>query len=94
MKGIGFGKRLTALAAAVLLAATVESAHAEEIPLEQATMLSAFGERAAFSPNGTRIAFVGKSYGDAYEIELATGHVRNLTSRGFCASSTCQTATI
>ena len=51
------------------------------IPMERATMLSAFGERAAFSPDGTRVAFVGKSYGDAYEIELATGHVRNLTGQ-------------
>lgn len=49
--------------------------------LQQAQQLSAFGERAAFSPDGTRIAFVGKSYGDAFEIELATGRVRNLTGQ-------------
>lgn len=46
---------------------------------EDATRLSAFGERPAYSPDGKRIAFIGKSYGDAFEIELATGHVRNLT---------------
>lgn len=43
-------------------------------------MLSSFGERAAFSADGSRVAFVGKSYGDAFEIELQTGHVRNLTA--------------
>ena len=46
---------------------------------DEAIRLSAFGGRAAFSPDGKRIAFVGKSYGDAYEIEIATGKVRNLT---------------
>ena len=65
------------LATATLAVAT--SAGAEGAPVEEAKMLSAFGERAAFSPDGSRIAFVGKSYADAYEIELATGHVRNLT---------------
>lgn len=70
--------RIPVFAAAMLLAAS-PAAHAEGTPIEEARMLSAFGERAAFSPDGSRIAFVGKSYGDAYEIELATGHVRNLT---------------
>ena len=43
-------------------------------------LLSAFGERPVFSPDGRRIAFIGKSYGDAYELDLATGAVRNLTA--------------
>jgi hypothetical protein len=50
-----------------------------ELSTDQAIQLSAFGGRAAFSPDGSRIAFVGKSYGDAYEIEIATGRIRNLT---------------
>jgi Tol biopolymer transport system component len=50
--------------------------------IEQAEMLSPFGGRAAFSPDGKKIAFVGKTYADAYEIDLATRKVRNLT-RGF-----------
>ena len=56
---------------------------AEQLPsIEQAEMLSPFGGRAAFSPDGKKIAFVGKTYGDAYEIDIATRAVRNLT-RGF-----------
>lgn len=43
-------------------------------------LLSAFGERPVFSPDGTRIAFIGASYGDAYEMDLRTGAVRNLTA--------------
>ena len=47
--------------------------------IEDAVLLSAFGERPAFSPTGDRIAFVGKTFGDAYEIDLKTGSIRNLT---------------
>jgi hypothetical protein len=43
------------------------------------TLISAFGDRPAFSPDGKRLAFVGKAYGDAYEMDLATRKVRNLT---------------
>jgi hypothetical protein len=52
---------------------------ATELKLEEAVRLSQFGERPAFSPDGKRIAFIGKAYGDAYEIEIATGKVRSLT---------------
>jgi Tol biopolymer transport system component len=43
------------------------------------TQLTGFGERAAWSPEGKRIAFMGKSYGDAYEIDLETHTIRLLT---------------
>lgn len=43
-------------------------------------VLSEFGGRPAFSPDGKRIAFVGRTYGDAFEIDLATRKVRNLTA--------------
>ena len=36
------------------------------------THLTWFGERASWSPDGRRIAFMSKSFGDAFEIDLAT----------------------
>jgi Tol biopolymer transport system component len=77
-RNLAFAARATllSLAGGVLLAAP---AAAEPIDADEAEMLSAFGERASFSPDGRRIAFVGKAYGDAYEIDLATRQIRNLT---------------
>ncbi len=50
-------------------------------------LISAFGERPVFSPKGDKLAFIGKSYGDAYEYDMATRRVRNITghapSEGF-----------
>ena len=43
------------------------------------TQLTAFGERAAWSPDGRRIAFMSKSFGDAFEIDLQTRLIRLLT---------------
>lgn len=60
-------------------APTAESPVSAEYSVEDATLLSPFGGRAAFSPDGKKIAFVGKTYGDAYEIDIATRKVRNLT---------------
>ena len=42
-------------------------------------LISSFGERPAFSPDGKRVAFIGASYGDAFEYDIATGRTRNLT---------------
>src|SRR5438034_2734331 len=38
-----------------------------------------FGERADWSHDGKRILFVEKTFGDVYEVELATGIIRALT---------------
>ena len=43
------------------------------------TRLTHFGERASWSPDGRRIAFMEKSFGDAYEIDLSTRAIRLLT---------------
>ena len=43
------------------------------------TRLTHFGERASWSPDGKRIAFMEKSFGDAYEVDAATGIIRLLT---------------
>ena len=50
-----------------------------EMPPGQ-TLISAFGERPVFSPDGRKLAFIGQSYGDAFEFDLATGITRNLTA--------------
>lgn len=43
------------------------------------TRLSYFGERASWSPDGKRIAFMEKSFGDAYKVEVSTRIIRLLT---------------
>jgi Tol biopolymer transport system component len=42
-------------------------------------ILTRFGERADFSPDGHRVAFMAKSFGDAFVIDLATRQIRCLT---------------
>lgn len=42
--------------------------------------LTAFGERADWSPDGKKILFLTKTFGDAMEIDVATREIRNLTS--------------
>jgi Tol biopolymer transport system component len=41
--------------------------------------LTHFGERASWSPDGKRVAFMEKSFGDAYEVDASTGVIRLLT---------------
>ena len=43
------------------------------------TQLTAFGERASWSPDGRRIAFMSKSFGDAFVVDVATRMIRLLT---------------
>jgi hypothetical protein len=42
-------------------------------------ILTHFGERADFSPDGTEVAFMAKSFGDAFVIHLKTRIIRCLT---------------
>lgn len=54
---------------------------AEAAPsLASAIELTPFGGRASFSPDGRKIVLVGKTYRDAYEIDIATRRIRNLTA--------------
>jgi hypothetical protein len=41
--------------------------------------LTWFGERADFSLDGTRVLFLSKTFGDAMEVEIQSGIIRNLT---------------
>jgi dipeptidyl aminopeptidase/acylaminoacyl peptidase len=50
----------------------------ENLP-KNITRMTHFGERASWSPDGRRIAFMEKSFGDAYEVDVATKVIRLLT---------------
>lgn len=74
-----------ALAAVILAAApaafvqgTRDGSPEEHLPAGT-TRLTYFGERASWSPDGRRIAFMEKSFGDAYEVDVATKAIRLLT---------------
>jgi predicted dehydrogenase len=41
--------------------------------------LTYFGERASWSPDGKRVAFMEKSFGDAFEVDISTRTIRLLT---------------
>lgn len=41
--------------------------------------LTYFGERASWSPDGTKIAFMAKSFGDAFIVDVRTGRITLLT---------------
>lgn len=43
------------------------------------TRLTGFGERASWSPDGTRIAFMSKSFGDAFIVDVQSKIVRLVT---------------
>lgn len=78
-------RRLIALVSACAIASSGVCSRSDaqaspgELRLENAIELSRIGGRPAFSPDGKRIAFVGQTYGDAFEVDLATLDVRNLT---------------
>jgi hypothetical protein len=51
---------------------------ADELP-PNIKRLTWFGERADWSHDGKRILFIGKTFGDVYEVEVATGVIRAMT---------------
>src|SRR5690606_24465450 len=69
---------------ALLLAAGLHAAERKPgTPLEhldkKMEVITHFGERADFSPDNQRIAFMAKSFGDAFVIDLQTRIIRCLT---------------
>jgi hypothetical protein len=62
----------------ILAAARKPGSPLEHLPKDM-EIVSHFGERADFSPDNQRIAFMSKSFGDAFVIDLKTRVVRCLT---------------
>ena len=52
---------------------------AEELP-RSIQQLTHFGERADWSHDGRKILFLEKTFGDVYEVDVATGVIRLLTA--------------
>lgn len=58
--------------------ASAPSDPAENLP-ENITRLTFFGQRADWSHDGLKILFIEKTFGDAYEVEVATGKITPVT---------------
>jgi Tol biopolymer transport system component len=69
----------TAVTFAALAAQAPKTGSPEDHLPPNVTQLTAFGERASWSPDGTRIAFMSKSFGDAFVVDVATKTIRLLT---------------
>lgn len=69
---------IAAAQAAVAADALSGQSPADHLP-SHITRLTRFGERADWSLDGKRILFVEKTFGDVYEVELATGIIRAVT---------------
>ena len=61
------------------LAESAKSGNPEDHLPPNITQLTGFGERASWSPDGKHIAFMAKSFKDAFEIDLKTRLTRLLT---------------
>ncbi len=79
----------TGLVALFVLGASVVVAQAEQSrsPLKELPpyikRVTHFGQRADWSHDGKRLLFIEKTFGDVYEVELATGIIRPMTHRYF-----------
>jgi hypothetical protein len=75
--------RAALLLTALLLLAPDTARRRAESPLDQlpanVEVLTHFGERADVSPDNRRVAFMAKSFGDAFVIDLETRVIRCLT---------------
>lgn len=69
---------LLAVFAATLPAERKQGSPLDHLP-KNMEVLTHFGERADFSPDNQRIAFMAKSFGDAFVIDLKTRIIRCLT---------------
>ncbi len=72
-------ERMTEILLWLLLAPAVKKGSPLEALPAHLEQLTWFGERADFSPDNQKVAFMAKSFGDAFEIDLATRRIRCLT---------------
>ena len=76
---IAFAGACVAAASSIAQAQTFRQGAPEQHLPPQITQLTGFGERAVWSPDGKRIAFMSKSFGDAFEVDLNTRLTKLLT---------------
>jgi hypothetical protein len=75
LAGFGLGAAITIFAAEP----KTDESPANHLP-PHIRLLTAFGERPDWSLDGKRILFLSKTFGDAMEIDVATGAIHNLTA--------------
>ncbi|KAK3711650.1 hypothetical protein LTR37_009426 [Vermiconidia calcicola] len=68
--------QLTLLLALASITTTAPTSRDER---REPTRITWFGERPAFSPNGSTLAFMSKSYGDAFSYDIETGRISLIT---------------
>jgi Tol biopolymer transport system component len=66
-------------AAAAMFAAQTKTGNPENSLPSNIVQLTGFGERASWSPDGRQIAFMSKSFGDAFVVDVRTKMIRLLT---------------
>ncbi len=85
----GLTRGRTGLVALFVLGASMVVAQAQQSksPLDELPpyikRVTHFGQRADWSHDGKRLLFIEKTFGDVYEVELATGIIRPMTHRYF-----------
>ena len=78
----GFVFLLGAAGSVAAMAAGSDKSPLEELP-PYIRRVTHFGQRAEWSHDGKRLLFIEKTFGDVYEVELATGIIRPMTHRYF-----------
>ncbi|MEO5824030.1 MAG: hypothetical protein ABIT71_26280 [Vicinamibacteraceae bacterium] len=79
IRSVFAGVLLAAAATALPLAQGTKRGNAEDHLPANTRQLTGFGERASWSPDGKKIAFMAKSFGDAFVVDVATKTIRLLT---------------